>query len=80
MERWFLSFTSEALNKMIVFGLRHLRNIVDSYVAHYHTQRNHQGLENRIIDPGPEFELTVGEIECDECLGGILKYYRRRAA
>ncbi len=65
---------------MIFVGETSLRNALDQYVAHYHAERNHQGLENKLIAP----EATVGTFEqpivCRHRLGGMLKYYHRQAA
>ena len=79
IERFHLSIKSECLLKMIFFGEKMLRRAVRDYLAHYHTARNHQGLENRIIEPGSEVGRAEGEIVCDERLGGLLRYYRRVA-
>jgi hypothetical protein len=49
-------------------------------LAHYHAERNHQGLDNRIPMPGEEVGCASGEIECRERLGGLLRYYHRKAA
>ena len=65
---------------MIFFGERALRNAVTQFLAHYHAERNHQGLGNRILEPGDEVGRHEGEIECPERLGGMLRYYHRRAA
>mgnify|MGYP001239534873 CR=1 FL=1 len=65
---------------MIFFGENSLRNAVGQYLAHYHGERNHQGLENKIIDPGDEVGQVAGNIECRERLGGMLNYYYRDAA
>lgn len=51
LERFFRSLKSESLDRMIFFGERSLRTAVASYVEHYHTERNHQGLGNQIIEP-----------------------------
>ena len=48
-ERFVLSIKSECLDRMIILGERHLRHVIDEYVEHYHTERNHQGLKNRLI-------------------------------
>ena len=56
-----------------------LRHAVGQYIAHYHEERDHQSLENRIIEAGEEVGRTEGEIVCDERLGGMLRYYRRAA-
>jgi putative transposase len=53
---------------------------VVSYLAHYHAERNHQALDNRLIEPGGEVGHTIGEVACRERLGGILRYYYRKAA
>ena len=71
---------SECLNKMIFFGEKSLRRAAKEFTEHYHLERNHQGLGNEIIEPGDEVGLTCGEIQCNERLGGMLKYYYRAAA
>ncbi len=70
---------------MIFFGRKSLEKAVREYVEHYHAEhyhagRNHQGLGNQLIEPGNEVGPVAGKIECYERLGGILKYYHRRAA
>ena len=45
----------------------------------YHVERNHQALGNQIIEPQGHVEAIVGEIDCRERLGGMLKYYHRAA-
>ena len=79
-ERFFRSLKSETLDRMIFFGEKSLRRAVNEFVDHYHEERNHQGLDNRIIEPGEEVDAVVGKIECRERLGGMLKYYYRDAA
>jgi len=41
---------------------------------------NHQGLDNHLIQPDDNVGAVAEEIVCDELLGGMLKYYRRKAA
>ena len=65
---------------MIFFGEKMLRNAISSYLVHYHHHRNHQGLDNRLIEPGTEVGQTDGEVRCQESLGGVLRYYYRDAA
>ncbi len=65
---------------MIFFGERTLRNAINEFMAFYHQERNHQGLDNRLIDPRHEIGLRGGSVSCEERLGGILRYYYRRAA
>jgi putative transposase len=80
LERFWRSLRQECLNRMIFFGEDRLRRAVHSYVSHYHHERNHQGLENRLINGGEEVGRTTGEVLCRERLGGILRYYHRQAA
>jgi len=49
------------------------------FLAHYHRERNHRGLANKIIEPGDEVGTTTGAVDCRERLGGTLRYCRRAA-
>ena len=80
LERFHLSIKSECLDRMIFFGEMSLRRATNSYLEHYHRERNHQGLENRLINPGDEIDRTTGEIKRYQRLGGLLDYYYRDAA
>lgn len=80
LERFFRSLKSECLDRMIFFGENSLRNAVRQWLEHYHQERPHQGLDNMLIEPGPEAGRPTGEVERRERLGGMLKYYHRRAA
>ena len=78
-ERFVLSIKSECLNRMIFFGEAQLRRSVAQFVEHYHHERNHQGLESRLIEP-PERLPREGIVVRRQRLGGLLSYYHRRAA
>ncbi len=65
---------------MIFFGERSLRNAVANFLAHYYSERNHQGLGNKIIEPSEDVGAIASKIECRERLGGMLRYYHRDAA
>ena len=80
LERFFRSLKEEALERMIFFSERSLRNSTNEFLAHFHTERNHQGLDHRIIEPGAEVGPRTGQVICRERLGGLLKYYYRQAA
>ena len=80
VERFVRSIKEECLSKMIFFGEQSLRRAVIQYLAHYHTERNHQGLDNRLIDPNEEVGRSNGDVQCRERLGGMLRYYYRQAA
>ncbi|HEX5446920.1 MAG TPA: integrase core domain-containing protein [Pirellulales bacterium] len=80
LERFMRSIKDECLSRMIFFGGASLRKAVNQYLEHYHLERDHQGLEHKLIEPGAEVGQTAGTIECRERLGGILRYYHRKAA
>jgi putative transposase len=79
-ERWVRSVKDECLSKIIPFGERSLRRAMKDYIAHYHTERNHQGKNNLLL-----FHLST-ETRRDKPvrrrnrLGGLLRYYHRDAA
>ena len=80
IERFMLSLKSECVDRMIFFSQAPLRKALAEFASHYHEERNHQGLKNQLIDPGDEVGNTTGSIQCRERLGGLLRYYHRRAA
>lgn len=66
---------------LIPLGKRHLCLLLVEYTAHFHTERNHQGLGNRLIDPITA-NTNAGEerVQRHERLGGMLSGYYMRAA
>ena len=78
-ERFVRSLKEECLDRLIPIGERHLRRTLREYVAHYHGERNHQGLDNELIDR-PDPERAGGPVRRRERLGGVLSYYYRAAA
>jgi hypothetical protein len=57
LERFFGSLKRECVDRMIFFGEGSLRHAIRSYLEHYHGERNHQGLGNRLS----ESEETTAE-------------------
>jgi putative transposase len=80
IERFMRSLREECVDRLIFFGDESLRCAVSEFVLHFHRERNHQGLHNRIIEPGEEVGRREGPITCRERLGGLLRYYYRDAA
>lgn len=80
LERFFGSLKSECLGQLILFGEGSLRRAVREFLSHYHTERNHQGLGNRLIETSPSVGDRDGPIQCRQRLGGMLRHYHRRAA
>jgi putative transposase len=79
-ERFVRSIKEEALNRMIVIGEASLRYALTQYLAHYHAERNHQGLDNELITPESGVSGQTGQVNRRERLGGMLSYYYREAA
>jgi putative transposase len=48
-ERFVRSIKEECLDRIIPMGERRFQRAVREYVAHYHLERNHQGLGNTLI-------------------------------
>ena len=65
---------------MIFIGQASLRRAVVEYMDHYHGERNHQGLENRLIHVPPMEAANDGAIFRRARLGGTLNFYYRNAA
>jgi putative transposase len=80
-ERWIQSVKTEVLSQMILFGERPLRHTLSEYIAHYRTERPHQGKGNVMLFPAAQQKANSDmPIACRERLGGLLNYYHRQAA
>ncbi len=77
-ERFVRSIKEECLDRMIPLGERHFRRAITEFVEHYHLERNHQGLDNRLITATPVAD-AVGRVRRRSRLGGLLNYYERAA-
>jgi transposase InsO family protein len=79
-ERFVRSIKEEALNQVVILGERALYYVIYQYLTHYHTERNHQGLDNRRIAPEGVGGCQTGHVVRRDRLGGLLSYYHREAA
>ena len=77
-ERFVRSIKEECLDRLIPIGERHFRRAVTEYVEHYHEERNHQGLDNRLIS-GPLAIKMTSRVRRRPRLGGLLSFYKRAA-
>lgn len=95
VERFIQSIGQECLDRFVVFGEQHLDSLCAAYLAHYHTERPHQGegIDNEILcrpkkcgrpktkRGNLEDEIVpLREVRCQQRLGGLLKSYSRKAA
>ncbi len=78
-ERWIQSARREALDRILIFGERHLLAVMAEYVDHYNRARPHRGLGLDI--PMPTVDSVVrGQIIRRQRLGGVINEYSRLAA
>jgi transposase InsO family protein len=61
---------------LIPIGETHFRRALAEFVAHYHHERNHQGLANTLIVGSPSTDAD-GCVRRHQRLGGLLNYYKR---
>ena len=75
-ERFIGSLKGECLDRLILFGEDHLRRVLREYIAHYNTDRPHQGIGNELIAaPTTTDSGNPGPIVEHERLGGLLRSY-----
>src|SRR6266478_2092848 len=78
-ERFVRSIKEEALGQMVMLGERALYYAIQQYLAHYHHERNHQGLSNQLITREGDVGCHTGPVVRRERLGGLLSSYHREA-
>jgi transposase InsO family protein len=79
-ERFVRSIKEECLSRMIFFGEASLRHALAQYTAHYHRERNHQGMGNQLLQNSGTLARVCGAIRRRHRLGGMLSFYHRQAA
>jgi putative transposase len=83
-ERWIGSVRRECTDRILITGERHLRHVLDVYVAHYNAGRSHQGDGMLLRAPDDEPNMIPSPARIDEIrrrhrLGGLLNEYRPAA-
>ena len=79
-ERWVRSVKGECLSKLILFGETSVKRALTEFIAHFHSERPHQGKGNVLLFPTTnQLQAEGHRIVCKERLGGLLKYYSRAA-
>jgi hypothetical protein len=73
------STKEECLSRIFFFSEIQLLTAVSEYVEHYHEERNHQGLANKLIEQGGKRDTGTGTVVRDSRLGGLLNHYRKAA-
>lgn len=79
-ERFVRGAKGECSERMIIFGQKSLRRADSAFEAHFNSERNHQGIENRLIEPERRRPPAAGAVRRRQRLGGLLNFYHRTAA
>jgi putative transposase len=75
-----LTARTELTDRMLIFGQRHLRTILNQYTAHYNGRRPHQS--RQLCPPRPDHppaDLATKRIQRQPVLGGLINEYERAA-
>jgi putative transposase len=83
-ERWVRTARAEVTDRMLICGQRHLRAVLDEYVAHYNQHRPHRARnlcppDSADISPPAITGLTTARIRRQRILGGLIHEYERAA-
>ena len=68
------------MDRMILVGEASLRRAVAEFIEHYHHERNHQGLGNRLIRAQRLPIRSLSAVERRIRLGGTLSFYHYAVA
>jgi putative transposase len=79
-ERFVGTIRRECLDHVLVFGERHLEQVLKEYVRHYNEERLHRGLSLRTPEPKLAPQHPGGEVVRTSRLGGLINEYHREAA
>jgi putative transposase len=79
-ERFVLTARTEATDRMLIFGKRHLRTVLAGYQAYYNAQRPHRSRQPHPSGPDhPVADLSQERIKRRPVLGGLFNEYERVA-
>ncbi len=68
-ERFVRTIKESRLERVILFGEGSVRRAVAEFRTHYHAERNHQGLDNKLICPDPTHVRKGGAVTERDRLG-----------
>src|SRR6267154_3133047 len=80
VERIIGSVRRECLDHVIIFGERHLHDVLSSYFQYYHKTRTHLALDKDCPESRPIHPPSAGKIIPFPQVGGLHHRYERRAA
>jgi len=79
-ERYVGTLRRECLDHLLIYGERHLRQVLTAYARHYNEHRPHQSREQRppLHEPVQAVDMT-GRIKRTHVVHGLISEYRRAA-
>jgi putative transposase len=80
-ERWVGTVRRELLDRMLIFGRRHLESVMTEYVDHYNAHRPHSSLAQAppLGSTQPPVALAGGRVVRRDRLGGLIGEYSQAA-
>ncbi len=84
-ERWVRTVRAEVTDRMLITGPRHLRAVLDEYVAHYNGHRPHRARDLQPPDHDGDTDaasvtsLATARIRRHRVLGGLIHGYKQAA-
>jgi putative transposase len=81
-ERFVGTLRRECLDRILIFGPRHLESVVRAYVAHYNGHRPHRSLDMHPPvprSPSVTFDAPPGSVIRRDVLGSLIHEYERAA-
>jgi putative transposase len=80
-ERWVGTVRREVLDRMLIFGGRHLQSVLAEYADHYNVHRPHRALgQAPPLGPNePEVVVPAGRVVRRDRLGGLIHEYAQVA-
>jgi Integrase core domain len=73
----------ECLDRVLIYGTRHLLTVLSEYLAHYNGHRAHQGRGQRSPDrdalPAPVADLAGARIRRRKVVHGLINEYEQVA-
>ena len=83
-ERLIGTLRRELLDRTLILNQAHLRAVLAEYQEHYNTARPHQGIGQRVPDPGLAPRVTATDpgtcqIRRKPVLSGLINEYERAA-
>jgi transposase InsO family protein len=84
-ERWVRTVRAEVTDRVLIAGPRHLRSVLDEYIAHYNRHRPPHRARNLWPPDGGDgitasvADLATARIRRHEVLGGLIHEYQQVA-